>query len=228
MSEHEKEILEQLKMLGVERDKIYFFDQYMSEKLHGKIHLYIGGGHCCGKRILLLTNDLDYHGSAVALVNAAEALREKKYDVLIVAAKGNKGFIRETVDRGNNVMICPALPIINKEEWFWIEAYDVVLVNTFLMIQAAFEIGKQKPVLWWMHEAKDTYKSMQHRYTSCLEVPTPHYLHAFSVSNLARKNFESFCSIPIEGILPYGIADECAAIYQKASSKFIFAVIFMC
>ena len=162
---------------------------------------------------------------AVALVRAAEALKSRKYGVFIAATRGDDEFVKEIVSFGLNVMICPALPFVEKEEWFWIASYDVVLVNTFPMIRAAYEIARRKPVLWWMHESRHTYESVLYRCSDYLNVKIPHFLHIFSVSESAKKNFESYCHLAVEGLLPYGIPDEYSAGMRKKTSAFVFALI---
>lgn len=225
MSEYEREMQEQLQTLGVSDAKICFFDQYISEKSHGSVHLYIGDVYRGEKRVLLMTNDLGYHGSAVALIRAAEALKRKKYEILIVASRGDEGFVKEIVSIGLNVMICPALPFIEKEEWFWIEKYDVVLVNTFPMIQAAYEIARRKPVLWWMHESRHTYEAVLYRCSNYLKAEMPNFLHIFTVSEPAKRNFESYWPLKVEKLLPYGIPDEYSVGTRKKTSVFVFALI---
>ncbi len=232
MSSAYREMRDQLLGLNVPKDKIYYWEEYLSLKSHGKLwvrtkNIIINGK----KKILLLTADLGYHGGSMALVYAAKCLMMRGYAVTVAAPSADESFINEILDDGINVIIALSIPYIGNSDLFWISQFDIVIVNVFPMIQCACEINKIKPVLWWIHEASARYSSVyedvRYRFPSYDNEQLMRRIEICAVSEIAKRNFERYYPKTIRKILSYGIPDEVSRGDQNRGRYhgFVFAII---
>lgn len=232
MSKKDEEMREQLLTLNVDRKKIVTWSQFEKKFIHGRFHFFCGNeAHGNKENILIISTPFGYHGAPITAVYAAKALQIKGYNVVLCAEGGNKRFIDEIVQEGLNIVLCPALPLLGKEERFWIRQFDVVLVNTLLMIQCAYEISHFKPTVWWLHECSEKYENY---YPATLEnyeeyadkIPISK-LNFIGVSAIAKENFNKYFPGCIREILSYGIPDDGYLDFRKnnENDKIIFAVI---
>ena len=159
---HIKEMKEQLLNLGISSKKIFSFERYMAEKVHGEFQLYLNDMPSIGKSVLIISTDLMYNGGTLAVIYAAMSLKLKNYNVWISVPKANEKLLKEISILGINVVICRKLPYLGKEEIFFIKKFDVIVVNVFQMIQSAVTISKFRPVLWWIHEPSEIYDFYPH------------------------------------------------------------------
>lgn len=228
MSIYDEAMKRQLLDLGVEGENIWYWEQFVSEFHHGSFKLYCGNStvKSCGKKILIISTDLGYNGGTIAAVYAAIALQEKGYTVVLAGPKGEGLFIEEITEAGINVVLSPALPYIHKEEMFWIQQFDAVLVNVFQMILCVCEIRKVKPVMWWIHESGDIYAKTLERFRGCIDSENFSKENIYAVSHIAQKKFNINFSEGIKKILPYGIPDRNQDNFEKKErNSFVFAVI---
>ena len=226
MSNYAIDMHKQLREQGVLEEKIYFFDEYVRHKSHGKVRFFVGGKCETKQRILFLMDALGYNGGTMAMVNAARAMKRKGYDVAIGAAWADEDFLDEIVREGLNVIIAPAIPAIGVEEWFWLRFFDVVLVNVFQMVQAACEISKKMPVIWWLHESTVVYPPIQYKFRKYCNPELMKSAYIIAVSEVAKNNFEQFYPGLVRGVLPYGLPDKKINTNRKIrTDKFVFAVI---
>lgn len=226
------EMEDQLLELGVDRNSIWWWEKFCaimypeSHQIFGEIPPPSNRG----KNILIITQDLGYHGGGLVAVHAAQALRERGYSVILAAQTGNLKTIEEANRAGTPVVISPALFYLGRDSWPYLDRFDVVLVNVYPMIQCACEISRVKPVLWWMHEVSSVYD---------LEYPIYHRLYKESdllnqigrvypvaVSEVAKENFNKYYPGVIQETLPYGIPDSGLGSKKAASNgKVIFSIV---
>ena len=231
MSVNYRSMEKQLLELGVKKDRIIFWEKYLSSKSHGKVQFYVGNENCNNKkRILLITTRLDYNGGSVAAMYAAKAIEKTGYQVCIATTDYNEKFMGELLTNKLNVIVAPSLSYPEKEELFWIRSYDAVIVNTFQMIQAACKISQWLPTIWWLHEPGSEYTSIyddiRYRYKEYDDLNAMFKIFICAVSEKAKKNFEMYYPNRVNEILSYGIPDEKQLKkYKKTSSKVIFALI---
>ena len=213
MSVFADEMLEQLLSLDVPRERITTYSELYARKMSGVLKLYMREGSRAGKRILIISEMLDYNGGAMAAVYAAESLRAKGYDVCLAVPKIHEKLLQEVQEEGLNVIFCPTLPFVFEVERYWIASFDIVLVNVFPMMVSALEISRFRPVLWWIHESADRYtrhySNTRKRYPKHAELPGVQKVRVLAVSQVAADAFEQFYPQRIEGIMPYGIPDDC-------------------
>lgn len=231
MSANIHEMEKQLLSMGVLKDLIWTWSHYKSELLRGNLKLFCYYDYKTNnkKRILVLSTHLDYNGGTIAAVYAVQTLQSKGYQVILAAPSGNHQFIDEVVKTGINIVLCPSICFLSQVEVFWINKFDVILVNVFQMLPCACEISKFKPVLWWIHEPSNSYSYIYDKTReefSQYDFAEMRRINIAAVSEIAKRNFEVFYPQSVNHVLPYGIPDEYvrSKIYHF-ENKLIFAII---
>lgn len=234
MSAKASEMKAQLLELGVPETKILYWEKFRSEVMAGTFKLYCGDDNAAlGKQnVLVVSTELDYNGGTLAAVYAVKALKSKGYNVVLAAPDGNDTFIKETIAEGVNVVICPSLPYINKEELVWVKQFDVVIVNVYQMIAAACEISKVVPVLWWIHEPSKNWEQIyDHTNEHFAEYVNMEYfdkINIKAVSSIPKATYNSYYPDRIKSTMAYGIPDMSDTNYgftKSADDKMIFAIV---
>lgn len=230
MSSHAKEIELLLFKLGIGHEKILFWELFRAKILQGKRKIYKGihnEGKNVYKQILIISTALSYAGGQLAAVYAAKVLQDREYGVVLAAPGGEENFIKEMTGQGITVMIWPSLPYIYNEDKEWIKQFDVVIVNTFVMLASACRCAVIRPTMWWIHEAMEYYAREMAKPWNCIAKDDLNKLAVYAVSRLAKDNFNTFIHEGIKGILPYGIPDMAPKkdAVIKGKTKIIFAVI---
>lgn len=220
------EIYNQLISLGVDKDKLISWPHFWSEQMKGRIEIFEPEmeHENKGKKVLIISNDLNYDGASLAAVYAAKALNEYCNAVLAVPF-GNEKLIKETVNDGITVAVCAALPWLGEREQSWIEQFDAVIVNTFPMIESALEVRHARPVLWWLHESADNFPIVEMQYPEGMEGKEFRNINICAVSERAWRNFINKHSGWSGKILPLGIPDRLVKSEKKNKRKVLFAII---
>ena len=191
MSVNRIEMQEQLIKLGVSEDNIWSWEQLNSEMWHGTFLLHVGNIRFLNKKkkILIITTNLNYNGGTLAAVYAVYALQNRGFNVVLAAQDGNPKFIDEMTNNGINIVICPGFPCLKKEEIFFIEQFDIVVVNVFQMISCASEISKIRPTMWWIHEPSEMYKNIIVQFHQYMNEDKLKRINIYAVSSIAQRNF---------------------------------------
>lgn len=160
------QIVHQLLELGIEKTRIIFWGDYWAELVTGISQTYYADNNCCHekKRILIISIELNYDGGSIAAVYAGMALQERGYDVVLAVPEGNMKLIREVVDSGITVKVCPALPHIKYKEIEWIAQFDAVIVNVISMVPCVVALSGFKPIVWWIHESVGQHAYLKDEY----------------------------------------------------------------
>lgn len=227
-----EEMQQQLLEMGVPSEKIWYWNLFYGDVKRGFLQLYgktlVQKSAC---HILFIATRLSYDGSSMAAVYAVEALKKRGYSVVLAAPSGNDKFIEEIKKKGIVIVICPSLYCIHEEELIWIKQFDMVIVNTFVMIASACELSKEQPVLWWIHECSDmfdnAYSHTRKEFRVYDNKECFQRINIYAVSKIAKWNFNDFYSERIKKLLPYGIPDNYLEVSYKQmkSKKIIFAII---
>ena len=232
MSDYAYEMKRQLLNMQVSEETIWTWKRYQCERFRGVLKLFCYHGHHGEhkRRILVLSTYLDYNGGTIAVVHAVMALQSRGYYVVLAAPSGNQEFIEETAGQGVNIVLCPAVYHLDRSEIYWIDQFDVVMVNVFQMLPCACEISKFKPVLWWLHEPSASYSNIYERtrkeFFQYDDISEMKFINIAAVSKIAKRNFEAYYPDRVDNILPYGIPDEYISVAEeKGSDKFTFAII---
>lgn len=232
MSVYYKSMREQLLELGINKNKIMFWEEYLSLKSHGKTQFYVRNDDFSNKkRILLITTRLDYNGGSIAATYAAKAIESLGYHVCIATYEYSEKFLDEVLSNNLNVIVARSLSYPSKEELFWIRNYDAVIVNTFQMIQSACKISQYLPTVWWLHEPSSQYVSIyddiRYQYEEYDNLNAMRKIFICAVSERAKRNFEVYYPNRVDKILSYGISDEAKKrqATKNFDSKIVFAII---
>lgn len=197
----------QLISLGVPKENIMFWEQYVSSKSHGVIKKYEVDTEKNEKKVLLIVPIINYAGGFLTALYGALALKSKGYYVVIASPTANHQTILEVNRYGINVWLCPVLPYIEDTELEWIQDFDFVLVNSLQGMLCASRISKKKPVLWWLHEHSKQYQDIIEQYGSEIAVSSFDNVSIFAVSNLARNNFLRYYPNQKVRTLAFGLPD---------------------
>lgn len=203
-------IKNQLINFGVLEQDIWDIKKYKETELQNHVKYY-GKKKILGKKnILIISTDLDYNGGTMAVIYATEALTDLGYEVVLAAPSVNPNLFEELMDKKITVAIAPALPYIkiSNEENSWILDYNVVIVNVFQMIQCACVISRQKPVVWWIHEASEIYSYYINEFNKYANYNQMKKISIYAVSTVAKDNFNEYFPNRIKQTMPYGIPDE--------------------
>lgn len=214
MSIYSSDMREQLLKMNIFESEIWTLKRYESEIMHGVVRLICHNNNSrhYKKRILVISTNLNYNGGTMAAVNAVKALEQRGYMAVLAAPSGSKKFINDMADQNINIVLCPSVYYPDPEDMQWIMQFDFVIVNVFQMISCASEVSKQKPVLWWLHEAGERYSDIYrntkkefHEYDNLAKIKK---IYITAVSEVAKRNFEKYYPNRVDGILPYGVPDE--------------------
>ena len=229
MSLYENEIFQQLVDLGVDEERIFTWDRFLAGQLSDSVKEFpefsIEEG--AKRKVLIISQKLDYDGGSLAVWNAAMAMKRYDIAVFIAVPGGNEKLINEIMHQEIAVVICPTLPYVFDEGKKWIGRFDVVMVNLFTMLESVYEISKFRPVLWWIHEAKFIYQPILNKYSVCARKEQFLKVNICSVSRAAKGIFNQMFDDMCKNILMLGIPDVASRTtqYIQSREKTVFAVI---
>lgn len=216
------EMTEQLLAIGIKREQIWNLKELQLWAFRGKKTLYGNNNvkHYTNKdKILIISTDMGFNGGTLVAVYAAQILQKKGYEVMLAAPSVNDQLLKEIIKENLLITVWDCLPYIFKEDYEWIDYYDVVIVNVFQMMNCAYEISKRKPVLWWIHEDRSIWKSFyQDTQKEFHQIDTSEWmnrLEVLGVSKIAEEAFNHFYPNVIDRTLPFGIPDQ----YRKTDAK---------
>ncbi len=212
MSYYYDEIRQQLISMGVKEDKIIHFRRLwtlpeMKEraKKSAAAEPDIAGPPAGnGRRILLLSFDLELGGPAIALFRGALALKDEGYDVCIVSM--TDGDLKNACRKaGIPVFVLPSLQILTMRDYAWAAGYDLLICNTINYYHFLSEMIPEKPVIWWLHDSVFFYAGITGEDLKAIDRRNLRILSVGPVPADALKEFvpEAEC-----GELLYGVADE--------------------
>lgn len=221
------EIFQQLTALGVGEEKIVSWPHFWSERMKGRIEIFSPEGEQWDRdqKALIITNDLNYGGASLAAVYAAEALNAH-WSVALAVPAGNQKLIQEVVKSGITVAVCSALPFLGVVEEKWIRQFNVVIVNSFPMIESVLAVRRFCPVLWWLHEPSGNYPIVRQQFIDDFPEKEFQGICVCAVSEIAAQPFQESFPDAALSILPLGIPDRRKQeAVDRRHKKMVFAVI---
>lgn len=229
MSIYATEMHEKLIQMGVDKGRILYWCEFLTLFLKNQRVYYTNNinKRNTDNKILIVARQLDYSGSTMTAIYAAQGLQSRNYKVDLAAPDGDIRLIHEINNSGIDVIIYNVLPYIQVEEW--VKEYKAVIVNVFPMIQCACEISKYRPVLWWIHEPKFVFEQTIKYFPVYAHEQSMKYTSIYAVSDIAKDNFNNYFPHTANNILHYGIPDM-LDINEKIKrknkkKKIIFAII---
>lgn len=222
------EMRNQLLALGVPKEKIKHFDEFLQPYRKGKISFeYKQSGssrHLVEKyaieelnrragfnrSILIISYHANYDGGSLAAVHAAMALQSSGYQPVLAVPSIDDKFLEEVINKDICVAICPNLINPSEVEMDWIGHWQRILVNTLQMSHATLAIGKRQKVIAWLHESPEVYEAYEYFHDDFQRAFDEKNVYVYTVSRVARDNFLKYYRCNTNGIriLPYGLPDE--------------------
>lgn len=206
-SDHAIEMRCQLLELGVRPDKILHFRDYMGSF---PVEVLVTRMNVLPPSVLILSNNLGYHGGPITSMNLAHVLKQKGYRVTIAAPSAEQDFLDEVyVKEGIEVIVIKNLDFLSKENLEWTNEYTYVIANTFVMARCASKLAQERKVYLWLHESIDSYAGYEYWYDEIMDGIENDQLLVGAVSDVAKRNFLGIYPVDkkIE-LLPYGIDDR--------------------
>ena len=165
---------------------------------------------------------------SMAAVYAVMALKKKGYDVWLAGGREsiNDTFLSEVAQFGVNIAVIYDTPYLLERDLYWIESFDIVIVNVFQMLKCACDISCKRPVLWWLHEPDLSYGPILSRFPEYHDSMNLKNMHIVGVSDIAKDSFGHYFQNVNCGTMAYGIPDErIPSIKSIKKEKFIYAII---
>lgn len=227
VSVHVEEIYSLLLKYGVDKRKICTWKEYRAEKTGSVIDKYDATTSGDGKMVLIVASPIRYDGGSMAVVYAALALRARNYCVWVSAEYIEIELKEKLLSAGINLAICKDIPYTGENFKNWVKLFSIVIVNVFPNIHSAYELGKIKPLVWWIHES-DVYGKIYQKtfstfpwYREGVSIDT---VNVVAVSDKAKNNFQRYYPKIGVRIMPYGLPDE-SGDNEAENETMIFAII---
>lgn len=199
MSFYIKEMKKQLLNLGVDEDKIFhFYDLRKLIRVEEKRQPIQFCGitqqemqEKAGEIIGLLSTDLTFGGTAIALFYMAKVL--KKHGYFIVFASMIDGPLRASLeDQGIPVIIDSNLQLATMCETEWVADFRLVICNANSYYIFLSERDSEIPTIWWLHDSAFFYDGVDREI----------------LRNISQKNLTVFSVGPIPEAAIRGIVPE--------------------
>lgn len=225
------EIKNQLCSLGVDANRILFYERFVAEISGNRYEVYspkVSIQSTKNKKVCIISTALNYNGGTIAVCNLARVLISAGYDITLVSFEANNELIKELNSDDIKIILYPAILNLSENTISFFDAYDFIIVNTLQMIDCAVKVSKNKKVLWWLHEPSNKYSTV---YKNTLALH-PEYkncsfdnISIYAVSSVAKRNFHYYYPDIECGILPCSLPDYVDTGGCKKQDKLIFALI---
>lgn len=221
MSNEWFQMKEQLKQLQVREEKIRNYIQLEQEYDFQLFpSLWMSKECLFPPDILLVSYSLGQTGAPMALLTAAKVLKSCGYKPIIVS--NEDGILREEA-------LCAGIPVSIDEKIeddyrrleLWAKMVDYIIVNTIMYGRVLEEYHLDKPIIWWLHDAKQYYSKLLDEVGK--EHVLPQKVKPYAVGEIAARNFEEVYKTKASNLF-YGI-EKYNAYRESKSEKVIFAII---
>lgn len=156
------------------------------------------------RKVLVLSHELSLTGAPIVLRHAVHILREENFQIVVMCPVDGplrKAFLLE------NVPVIIRDDLDESDEWLrWADEFDLILVNTVVPFRQIQQLGNiQKPVMWWLHDAKSGYQDyLRH----VLPDTISENIYIYSVSKYADDAMKTFRPKYKSDLLFYGLQDN--------------------
>lgn len=223
------EIKNELLQHGVTEEKILMVEAYLAKKIGDERREYGDFHGLSGRKLLMVTVNLDYNGGTLALIHAAGAMVAHGERVTIAAPNADERLLQEILKLPVRVCLLPALRYLDAEQMPWLRKYDACLVNVYQNGAFAIKASQICPTLWWLHEPSnrfcDIYSSVQQEFPELRGGERFSHLRIAAVSKRAKENFEHYYPGRVDTILPYCLPDSRQDFRNEPHESVTFAII---
>ena len=141
-----------------------------------------------GKKILLVSHELNLTGGPVAIYYFACVLKENGYFPVIVSPNDGK-LTKTVVDEGIPVIVSSAALSSDFISSF-AQLFQLIVLNTIVTAPVLSQIdGMGTPVFWWVHEAQVSYTK---EHLSAMPPILPNGIFVYAGGSYAKKMLEKF------------------------------------
>ena len=224
LSFYVKEMKQQLQELEVPEEKIYhFYDLYQlpyCREFKKNVQFYECNdpdsdcSHAGQNKILLLSQDLELGGPALALFQVAKVLKRQGFHV--TCASMIDGPLRSRLmEEHISVAVDINMQIATMEDCGWIKGFDLVVCNTINFHVFLTKRDTGIPVLWWLHDSAFFYQGVRKH---VLQVIDRENLTVCSVGLVPERAIHRFIPDLLVQRLLYGVEDcfcEAKAVREK-------------
>lgn len=212
MSFYVKAMKAQLKSLGVaEKRIVHFFDlrRLVSLEENRQDIQYYGISRQeledrAKESIALLSTDLGFGGTALALFQMAKALHKAGYSVIFASTMD--GPLRERVEMCEiPIVIDPNLQLATMRETEWVSGFWLIVCNSINYYPFLLERDCKVPLIWWLHDSAFFYDGVDQE---ALRQISRENLMVLSVGPVPEKAIHRIMpELPV-GELLYGVEDK--------------------
>lgn len=171
------------------------------------------------RKILAFSLSLSSTGAQNVMFMFFQILLKQSYEITVVS-KGD-GPLRERLkDLGVSVIITPDFRHNNPELSDFIEAADLIVVNTIWLAYVVDGLANyNKKIMWWLHESA----MLSYIDISCIQRNmNAENVEIFAVSRIVKEYLETSCKMQDKiGLFPFGIPEY----DESKKSKMVFAII---
>lgn len=219
------EMKEQLIGLGVEKDKICVYSEFINgceEKFQLSFYYYGKEPEINKKKgILLLSHELSLTGAPVVILHLARLLKRLGYMPVVGSMKDGE-LRREILEEGIPLIICENMSSANQYFISLLDNFSIILANTIAFSNFINAMsGSTKPVIWWLHDIV-TPELAQNQFV--INEITDN-ISVYAGGKLVKEAYiNGYKDNRIETFL-YGVDDRKMTVVEKKTKKKIFAVI---
>lgn len=223
LAKAESEICEQLRAMGVAKDRILTLERLGS--LSDFYSIDFGREETIlGTDIVLLSHGLDLSGAPLMLLNAATMLKRMGYTVSVIAL--SDGPLRQSYEQEEiSVAVFYFFHFQPKYLEPLLRDAKFLFVNTLLFYPYIREVEcYARKIIWWLHEEEDAYgKKYALNIEARKEVTFPN-IKIYGVGDRVKNAFLDYFPKDEIGELLYGIEEQRAE-RTETESAFVFAMI---
>ncbi len=209
-----KEMREQLLRLGVAENNIcHFYDLhrliYKKEILkpvqyYGEAEKIIRSGNAAVKKMLLLSQDLELGGPAIALYHAAKILRDQGNRVIYVSMIDGP-LRKRLLESDISVIVDVNLQIGTMRDINWIKGFDLIICNTLNFHIFLSERNVSVPVIWWLHDPAFFYEGVRKENMEKIDATD---MEVCAVGPFPERAIHQYMPLLEVKRLLYGVADS--------------------
>lgn len=216
MSDSWKEMRNQLEIMGVPYNSLVLYkdidrllylllDHDLQKNRYTVLHQKYSTDK--RKKVLLLSDQMNYTGASIVLFYAAKIL--KKHNYLVVVISHHDDELRSDFEKeGIEVIYDPYIIACNSSLWRFADIFETVFINTLLLSNALYGLNDYKGrIIWWIHESDIRTKEWDdNEFVSHIPEKTKIYGVGHRVIN-TLNGYQSWKDKTVRNLL-YGLPDK--------------------
>lgn len=216
-----KMVMEQLQVLGVPKDKVLTYSDYMVGFNCGYREFRVKNSN--KEKVLIVYPLLIKGGAMEASLNMARVISEMGFDVTIATERTTDAIKDNLLSRDISIIETTRIYNYRKSEGDWTSVYRVIIASSIDMLQFSMEVCEDTHTILWLHDPATRIRQITDSIylinrTKCIDT-----LKVYAVSEIAMRGFNRVFPKKEVKILPYGLQDVKKESFN--TKKLIFALI---